>query len=135
MAITTDDRILLNVFTGRIEIFLGRGNMHEMFRVVDSLENFQFLIKDQDGNKVTLSATATDHKLSMTLVKDGSIKVSAQDMELSGLAVGEIDFNPTAAQVDTAGVYLVELKVTPDGDDQIIVDELTKVHIREKVGG
>ena len=135
MSLNQNERVVISVFTGRIEIFLGRGNMHEMFRVVDSLENFQFLIKDQDGNKVTLSSTASDHKLSMTLVKDGSIKVSAQDMELSGLGVGEIDFNPSAAQVDTAGVYLVELKVTPDGDDQIIVDELTKVHIREKVGG
>lgn len=109
--------------------------MQEIFRVVDSLENFKFLIKDQDGNKVTLSSTASDHKFSMTNFQDGSIKVSAQDMELAGLNVGEVDFNPTAAQVDTEGVYLIELKVTPSVGDQIIVNELTKCVIREKSGG
>ncbi len=60
MAINTDKRVLLSIFTGRIEIFLGRGDMQDLFRVESSLDNFQFLIKDQDGKKVALDSGKLD---------------------------------------------------------------------------
>ena len=126
MAINTDERILLNVFTGRIEIFLGRGDMQEIFRVVDSLENFKFLIKDQDGAKETLTAGT----FTMTLIQDGSVKVNASAMTISGLGVGEIDFAPAAGDVDAEGVYEIQLAVTIGGVSQKVF-ELTKCLIRE----
>lgn len=126
MAITTDDRILLNVFTGRIEIFMGRGDMQEIFRVVDSVENFQFLIKDQDGNKAILTAGT----FSMTNFQDGSVKVNADTMTISGLGTGEIDFAPAAGDVDTEGIYIVQLAVTIDGVSRKLF-EIVKCLIRE----
>ena len=126
MSITTDDRILLNVVIGRTEIFMGRGDMQEIFRVVDSVENFQFLIKDQDGNKATLTAGT----FSMTNYQDGSVKVNASAMTVSGLGVGEIDFVPAAGDVDTEGVYLIQLAVTIGGTSQKLF-ETTKCLIRE----
>lgn len=128
MAFKKQDRILLTAFTGRHEIFVGRGNVIPHPMVEDARDPLRLRIKDQAGAAIALSSAR------FTLVRkiDGTVKIDKAAMAVQ-TATNELDYAWTAADVDTPGEYWGEVEITPSGGTAYPIPELIDISIRPKL--
>lgn len=127
MATIVNDRIRITVFTGRLEIFVGRGDTY-MFHTVQEAVNrpIKFTFVDQDGNALSLdSATCT-----MVNVNDGSRVFDQQAM--ASVSGGNAQYNWGANDLDDKGLFEMEILLTIGGVEYAI-DEKVLINVREKL--
>lgn len=131
MATKLNDRILVTVFTGRLQIFIGRGDVH-VFDIVqgDEDRSIKFTFTDQDGNAIDLS-NSPGGRCTLTHKKDGQRIFDAQDMA-SGASSGNIQYDWGSGDLDQPGLYDLEVELTEDGTNYYTVPELIEVRIRRR---
>lgn len=132
MALKQNERIRLIVFSGRIKIFVGRGDVHSFVIVQDSREpSLQLTLVDEDGNAIDLTSGAGT--FTMVSRRDATRKISEQAMALGATPLdGEIDYDFAAVDVDTPGKYWGEVEVTPFGENAQKIFEMVEIDIRRK---
>ena len=135
MALKEDDRILLTMFSGKVEIFYGRGDMHDFDIEQDAVQPIlKVTLKDEDGNVVSVSsATFTMWKL-----KSGAVKISAQSMTLETDGTdGKVNYEWSAGNSDTSepGVFVGRITATKTGGGAQPVMEDVMIRIHRKPGG
>lgn len=132
MATIVNDRIQVTVFTGRIEVFIGRGDVH-VFEIRQGDENrpIKFTFKDQDGNALDFSGTGAG-KFTMTLWKNGTRYVDLQAMA-SGDNSGNIQYNWGSGELDQPGLYIAEIQLTENGGSAYYVPEKIEIRVLPKL--
>lgn len=80
-------------------------------RVVGNRETIQAALTDQNGTAIDLTGATVVFR--MVLDSDASVKVSNASATVDTAASGYVSYTPTAADVDTAGVYDMYWLVTP----------------------
>lgn len=133
MALKQNERIRLIVFSGRIKIFVGRGDVHSFVIVQDSREpSLQLTLVDEDGNAIDLtSGTGT---FTMVSRRDATRKISEQSMALGATPLdGEIDYDFASGETDTPGKYFGEIEITPQGENAQKIFEMVEIDIRRKL--
>lgn len=132
MALKVDDSILLTKFSGNVEIFFGRGDVHD-FEIVQSAVRPKLIVtlKDEDGDPVNMaSGTAT---FSMVNWRDGSLIINAGSMSIDNGAAGIISYSwGDAGATGTVGTFLGRVTATPSGDSAHPIVEMIKVRIWPK---
>lgn len=90
---------------------------------------WKFTLKDETGSAVDVtSATIT---LSMRLSGSSTNKIDGGSVTLTDASNGIITYSPTSGDVDTAGSYYIELKITDSGSKIQHNFELIRMEIRE----
>lgn len=131
MALKANDRILITVFTGRFEIFVGRGDVFQ-FNTVQGAESraLKFTFKDQDGNAIDLSGSAAA-RCTMIKALTGARIFNQQD--LTNLdASGNADYVWSSSELDEVGLFVIEIELSDDGLNYYAIDERVLVNVTRK---
>lgn len=133
MAVKANDRILMTVFTGRLQIFVGRNDVFKWDTVQGAVErSIKFTFKDQDGNAIDLSGSAAAR---CTMVKTISGTRKFNQQALASLdSSGNAQYNWASSDLDEPGVYEMEIELDDDADGTYYpIPEKILINVRRKL--
>lgn len=131
MALKEDNFIVMTMFSGNVEIIVGRGDTHP-FYITEGARKPDLLItlKDEDGAARNLAgATGT---FTLTRKLDGSRIFDKQAMALVVAADGTIKYEWAAGNTDEPGSFMGEVIITISALEQVVF-ELLDVVIRQRL--
>lgn len=130
MALKVNDRILLTVFTGRLQIFVGREDVYR-FETVQGAVNrsIKFTFTDQDGDAIDLSSGAAR----CTMVKRTSGARIFNQQALASLdSSGNGQYDWASGDLDEKGAYYLEIELSEDGTNYYAIPEIIIIDARGK---
>ena len=84
--------------------------------------------KDVDGNAYDL----TNLTVTLTAERDGSEKIDGQAVNVTDAANGLFDYTPAAAEIDTEGEYVAQVKLV-DGSQNVDYLEPFVISVRKPI--
>lgn len=131
MALKQDDRILLTLFSGVLEMFTGRGDVKDFAIEEDSLRpKLKCVIKDEDGNLITDIDTAS---FSMRKADTGALVLDEVAMTVDSAPNAEISYDWQAGNTANAGIYMGRVAITRTAESkQPIPDQIINIEIFRK---